>query len=143
MTVNKKRLKLGIEALRSGKYVQGHRALAPIVDESPDSDEPGRQQYCCLGVLCEVALANGLTGVKRVEGVYQVGYLSENSGDRDDVEFALLPYAVQEWYGLDREGPSVITEDGNTAEVAYLNDDGGYTFDQIADAFERTFIDGE
>lgn len=143
MTVNKERLKLGIEALRSGKYVQGKRALAPIADGSPDSDEPEQQQYCCLGVLCEVALANGLTGIERVQGVFQVGYLPTDSDVDKDADFALLPDAVRDWYGLATSGPLVIDEDGDMVEVAHLNDDGGYTFDRISDAFERTFIGGE
>ncbi len=36
-----------LEALRSGKYVQGHRRLRRVTDL-------GKVTHCCLGVLCEV-----------------------------------------------------------------------------------------
>lgn len=39
--------KAWLEALRSGKYVQGHQAL-----RTADS------RYCCLGVLCDVVNPN-------------------------------------------------------------------------------------
>lgn len=40
---------LWIEALRSGKYQQGQGALRRI------SDGGGPDQFCCLGVLCDLA----------------------------------------------------------------------------------------
>ena len=41
-----------VEALRSGEYKQGLSVLRRI-DESGN----GQDSYCCLGVLCEIAVA--------------------------------------------------------------------------------------
>lgn len=48
--MNAKIKKRWIEALRSGKYKQGIRALKPT-----------RDTYCCLGVLCKVMGARNWT----------------------------------------------------------------------------------
>lgn len=40
--------KLWCDALRSGKYKQGHGGLKIVMEEGED------YSYCCLGVLCEV-----------------------------------------------------------------------------------------
>ena len=55
MAVNKERIKLWVDALRSGDYQQGFRAMSRIKTEGGDSFV-----NCCLGVACEVAMANGL-----------------------------------------------------------------------------------
>jgi hypothetical protein len=49
MAVNRERVALLVEALESGQYEQGRWSL------SKDG------KFCCLGVACEVARANGLS----------------------------------------------------------------------------------
>jgi hypothetical protein len=53
-----------VEALRSGNYVQGTLALrqAPFANGKAYS-------YCCLGVLCEVALGPFIDGYSDIEQI--------------------------------------------------------------------------
>lgn len=118
-----------IAALRSGEYQQGHGVL-----RSGD-------HYCCLGVLCEVALKAGvLLNVNR----------EATSGNnipvvKYDEAIDFLPRQVKEWAGLDREAPEVAIN-GVQHTLAELNDgdhsvmDGEDTvkfgFIEIADLIE-------
>lgn len=47
-----------IEALRSGKFTQGHNSLVKISIN-------GDKKYCCLGVLCEIS------GMKEADQSYE------------------------------------------------------------------------
>lgn len=119
-----------IEALRSGKYKQGRSALRY---PGPEGDE-----FCCLGVLCELAVEDGITA------------RGEDSGYADDMSLfgygnGLPSRAVQEWAGLDDSSPDVIVREGDApriehqhgSDLAQLNDDEGLTFEQIANVIER------
>jgi hypothetical protein len=56
--VNKERLTKAVEALESGQYRQTQGTLARVLVAG--DDETRQEAYCCLGVFCEVALADGL-----------------------------------------------------------------------------------
>jgi hypothetical protein len=106
-----------IAALRSGKFLQGKDYLK--VDG----------KYCCLGVACELAIADGLavtTGIERTH--------DGRTAELFDGEKFYLPLSVQEWLRLE-------TNTGNWSprnkpvlddNVAYLNDKGR-TFEEIAE----------
>lgn len=100
-----------VKALRSGKYKQG----TGMLKVTRDNDEP---LYCCLGVLCEVAVGEGI--VKSYPG---------SNG--------LPPDAVEVWAGLDGD-PLLGTRkiDGREPYATYLNDDGK-SFRYIADRIEK------
>lgn len=83
-TLNRDRIQLWLEALRSGEYRQVHGTLG---------SEGG---YCCLGVACEVAIKNGPVVNRRLDGV--VSY---------DGSSNLLPNSVVDWFGLPGQGPQV------------------------------------
>lgn len=142
--VNKDRLKLGLEALRSGEYIQGQRALAPIVTTSDGREE---QRFCCLGVLCEVAIKNGLDTVESVEAILQKGYRNvEDEGSDESVTYSILPQEVRDWYGFSTSVPAVnvIEQRGvSSYEVTHLNDISGWSFDQIANGFAKTYLEEE
>ena len=93
------RRKAWIDALRSGKYKQGHGCLGDDV-----------QGYCCLGVGCAV------TGVKF------------HHTDAVSVEFT-------KWVGL-RLSVGVCEINNRITSLMRMNDNVGYTFDQIADVIE-------
>lgn len=112
--VNTERVKLWIDALRSGEYTQIKSQLG--------RDGEG---YCCLGVACEVAIQNGLD----IERVVQSNGTIDFDGERGE-----LTDTVAEWYGFDGNG--VELED--TTAIS-LNDDDEYTFVQIADKVERVY----
>lgn len=142
MTVNTERVALGIAALRSGDYQQARGALCK---------DGG---YCCLGVFCEVALANGLEGVDvetTTEAMYAADYsIKDVPGKSYDREKGYLPRAVAEWYGF-KVSPSskvadpllTVSEDDFQVTATALNDSRQWSFGQIADAFEATFMTAE
>ena len=98
-----------VRALRSGKYKQGRECLC--VDG----------KFCCLGVVCELAIKAGVR-VKKSE--------TQEDGVRYDEQACVLPTKVMEWVGLKddegRFGDGMLTS---------LND-SGKSFKQIARIIE-------
>lgn len=133
-----------VAALRSGEYEQTKGYLGRTVTKDDGTQVMG---YCCLGVLCQVAVA---------EGVIEAPYEAEEGhcvtlvyAGYEEVE---LPYMVRDWAGLDRVDPEVRTPEGagdltsfmgtgqpNRTTLASLNDADGFTFAQIADVIEEQF----
>lgn len=130
-----------VEALRSGNYKQGMSALRSKEDE-----------YCCLGVLCEVL------GLEAKISIHNTTYIYDGRGD-------LLPRTARELANMKSENGSVygyilansdnelFSEkeeeyfDNNTYPHPYpsrynslseVNDDG-ITFDRIADFIEKNY----
>jgi hypothetical protein len=125
----KKRVKKKwLEALRSGKYEQTSGTLS----------QDGK--YCCLGVLCEVAIDSGLNIEKKPR------YPSSPHTDlmQYDGDTCALPPSVQEWAflkGKKSEDPIVTVpyhySNGESEfSLANLNDDG-HSFAEIADLIEE------
>jgi hypothetical protein len=115
-----------VAALRSGEYQQARGALKRAITV----DEEGNQVvgHCCLGVLCEVAITEGLD-IETRKGSFVPTY-------RFDGESALLPHTIAEWAGLGPiASPSIHTDDG-VEFLADLNDDGK-SFAEIADLIEE------
>ena len=122
-----------ITALRSGEYEQGTGALAiNAVDD--------KVQYCCLGVLCDLAVK---------EGVLDAPVLHPNSGlfeyqvtgnmGQPMYEAAFLPQVVADWAGVTTYG-----EDPNQAQHEYRSpldlpekNDSGMKFDDIANLIDE------
>jgi hypothetical protein len=108
---------LWVAALRSGKYTQEVGYLHPSGG------------YCCLGVLCEVALDNG---------VYLDVRVAEVSGRRCtiyDTQSSDLPSTVCDWAGFWGGSPTVVLDSGETA-LAVCNDKLRLDFNQIANLIE-------
>ncbi len=108
-----------VAALRSGNYRQGKGTLRR------DSDGT----FCCLGVLCELAVAAGVTD-RQPSGYGRGGWWSASA----------LPISVQEWAGLANPDPRVFDPlSGRVRSLASLNDRDteGRTFDQIAVLIEE------
>jgi hypothetical protein len=128
-----------INALRSGDYEQGQGAL-----KNPDG------QYCCLGVLCDLYDKHRMEefGAKSswtVDTVSLNEYISV-LGDRSEV--GVPPNAVVDWAGLSDNNPDILIdfedEVGDsrppcswTFAIAELNDDKGFTFNELADLIEK------
>lgn len=135
--LNKERVRLLVEALRSGKYHQGNSALE-------FTDNAGVVRNCCLGVGCRVALENGLEITTGESNDFV--FLGERKfpktrfygpGEWGDSNY--MPESVREWFGFASSDPLVSTpDDGLSASEA--NDDKELSFEEIADAFERTYL---
>jgi hypothetical protein len=118
--VNKEVKKKWVDALRSGEYAQGRSSLR-------DHDE-----YCCLGVLCELAVKEGVIAPPTYsDGVWR--YV----GDQE----YYLPRVVMDWAELTEEDPKVDPgEDSEFSEwntLAQMNDGAQADFDQIAEMIEE------
>lgn len=110
-----------LEALRSGKYPQGRSVLRNT-----------GEQFCCLGVLCELAVEAGVATVERPRD--ENAYVYSSAGDR---QCGVLPAGVSAWAGLNAGNPLVSIKEGpdNLRTLSALND-GGTTFGQIANYIE-------
>lgn len=135
-TPNKERIKLWIDALRSGDYKQTTGCLV---------DGNG---YCCLGVGTEVAIKNGLP----YRRVGLVGYRPE-SDPESEPENTVLPKAVADWYGVS-ENPDLLfpypdydpdyPEDGPEfydPPASEVNDEWEFDFIRIAELLESKYLD--
>lgn len=113
----KEHRKLWIEALRSRKYKQGKNQLRDY-----------NNNYCCLGVACEIAIKNGLNINVALEGrIYSYDGV-------DDI----LPDNVRNYYGLVTNHGSYQT--GKYKEQRSLvedNDDYQYEFIKISNIIEK------
>lgn len=99
-------------ALRSGKYKQGRRSLCQ------------NNKYCCLGVLCDLALQKGIC-----VATYSEDFLLFDKSK----EF--LPLKVMEWSGM---ATSTGSRDGEVSLIE-LNDIGKYSFKKIANIIEKEY----
>jgi len=103
-----------VDALRSGEYQQTKGRL---------HDENG---FCCLGVLCD--LYGKENNVEWVISEYFGRYMFQNEG-------ADLPFSVIKWSGIADSGPP-SDDQMCIGTLAALND-GGSTFNEIADVIEK------
>lgn len=120
----KQRLKKWLDALRSGDYVQGKFRLAQRPNKGAD------WQWCCLGVLCDVA------------GLYDEG--GGGSLATFDGQRALPPLKVAEWLGLTpikaingaKHGAVKLRLASGHRTLDQLNDEGR-SHAEIADLIEK------
>lgn len=127
-------------ALRSGDYTQGSGVL-----RTPSGD------FCCLGVLCEIAVEAGvIPPAKKTEALDGTAL-----GYHYGTETGVLPEAVIKWSGLgDSEGTYEMDDEelseryGDFANrdsyyrktsLINANDSYGKNFSQIADLIEKHF----
>lgn len=108
-----------VEALRSGKYLQGKGYLA-------QQDDSGEYRYCCLGVACEILreeLNLEISGKGRQKEYHYNSY-------------SLLPKIVAVVSNLNTQEGGFRDKNGNEICLTSLNDDTKKTFAEIADIIE-------
>ena len=105
-----------VAALRSGKYKQGVHRLA----------NAERTKHCCLGVLCEVAIEDGVP--LETSGASQFHWPSTAYDDAT----AKLPLRVQCWAGMASDHGSL----GREMPSLMLQNESGTSFDGLADIIE-------
>lgn len=111
-----------IKALLSGKYKQGRSVLL--------KNEGGEKLYCCLGVLCDLAVKS--RAIPPPEDRKVVFLFDGEDGE--------LPSLVVEWAKLEDSNPIVKAtpfKDSKDCSLANLNDKGR-TFKQIAGYIEKS-----
>lgn len=129
-----------VERLRSGKYEQGSGYLRL---RHSDGD-----QFCCLGILCEMAVEEGV--VERIDAAADGRVFKYRTNGVDGSWATFLPPAVIEWAGMVSDiektmsGQFIYEEQGAFGEdptdtLAYMNDNGT-PFDQIADWMEANVV---
>lgn len=108
-----------VEKLRSGDYEQGRVYLH-------DRDD----KFCCLGVLCEIAVEDGVATSQIVrEG--RTGY----KGLTGVETISLLPVSVAKWARIDEAG--TYDPKNKDGKLVIDNDSGGKSFLEIADIIEK------
>ena len=120
--------KIWVDALRSGEYSQGDGRLY------------NGEDYCCLGVLCDIHSKMTGQGVwthsKDEDGIDWVVY-RDNIYGFDSGETLLR--SVVEWAGLLEDNPYVGGYDcpnGSYSTLAELNDHG-FTFEELSDIIQE------
>ena len=101
-----------VEALRNGEYEQTTGKLA----------NAERTEHCCLGVLCELAIKEGLSMAVRLS--VEMAYFNG-----EDVN---LPAEVLDWAGME----SALGSYPDGRALVVLNDEGK-PFEQIANVIEQ------
>lgn len=111
-----------VAALRSGDYPQGTGHL------NYDGE------FCCLGVLCELAAKAGVVGRTTNDSGIHVQYGDSLAGE--DEEFPSDP--ILDWAELSTGNP--VLSDGHHLKLpaSVWNDDEGASFAEIADMIEAS-----
>lgn len=136
MSINKSIARRWVARLRSGELQQGKGLLSYY-------GEDDTRRFCCLGVLCELAVE---------DRVIKPGERNWNGTVIYDDMSGMPSIAIRDYIGVDDWHVTVPAEnlDGSgewhkadeaTVSVALdtLNDNADWTFEQIADAIERHY----
>lgn len=113
-----------VAALRSGQYRQAQ------------GDLQDGQGFCCLGVLCQLAVDEGVISAPELESdIY-----------RYDGEAAVLPRSVMSWSGVltssgELDGVDLGEDEVVSTNLTSLNDSECWDFSRIADLIERRWRD--
>lgn len=110
-----------VVALRSGEYEQGRGQLL---------DEHNRM--CCLGVACAVYMDETGRGKWTDPNDDGFMYFMTEHGGRNAIS---LPFEVREWLGMMDDDPAL-----SGGRRATMQNDGGTSFEEIADAIEETYL---
>jgi hypothetical protein len=149
VNMNSEVKKVWIDALRSGDYDQGLGQLHTMQNDI--------HAYCCLGVLCDLAIKSGI----ELEVKYDSTWENGPKMFIYDGESGYLPEVVQQWAELDEVNPIIFIENiCNTEEEIYsicnrIGDsenmlqedltylisefnDNGFSFEEIANIIDKT-----
>lgn len=121
--INKENMLKWIEELENTNLNQGTGFLHTTIDGNSGD------RYCCLGILCNVAIKNGVdvTINKGIQTLY------------DDAT-EMPPEKVDKWIGVDKESIFVKYK-GREFPVEYLNDVVKLSFKEIAKLLREFYID--
>jgi hypothetical protein len=126
MEPNKDRLKLWVQALRSGRFQQARDTLVVFDHSAGAQNRDKRIGHCCLGVAIEVALENGYV------------HEHEDTGDIWEDGDGVMPKQIGEWFGIPMS-PLIGTGVNGYINAVEANDSFGWDFNQIANSVEEYF----
>jgi len=112
--VNKDVKRQWVAALRSGEYEQGQGALE------------WHNRFCCLGVLCDLAVKAGVAVRKNLE--LEAGISFADPDHPADNSTGNPPQVVMKWAGLDELGGG---------DLIHMNDVQKLSFKEIANRIEE------
>jgi hypothetical protein len=118
--MNKEVKDIWTKELRSGQRNQGVLSLGYVED--------GKDRFCCLGILCELAVKEGI--IERI--------IDKDSYIYDGYVTA-LPEAVQKWAELG-QFTRIKLKEGEVikhVDITHINDVLEYSFEKIADLIEE------
>lgn len=116
-----------VAALLSKKYPQGRDVL-----------RTQKSEYCCLGVLCDLAVEDGLARWEQVPGSDENGWwkiVSLQNSDEQAINY--LPEFIREWAGLEYSNPPIDHQVRGT--LAGLND-ASASFQEIAGIIKEQLL---
>lgn len=145
--MNQERMRLWVEALRSGSYRQARNKLKAVLRD-PDGNLTEDVGYCCLGVMCEVAIANGLNLATEEEPGTEPYYRYGVPGRPESWSGGYPPDVVLAWYGIGGTadgGPIYVGSHPNGKRIYAVeaNDDLRWDFNRIADGVEQVYLNRE
>lgn len=132
----KERIRKFAHVLRTTKKQQGVGKLIRYLS-------PWKKEYCCLGIACELAIKDGLKLDQTKKTIEYYGASSEVVmlfGSSRDETYSVLPTEVMRYFGFTDDDPTLRVSGWDISTATDLNDERRYSFEQIADAFERTYL---
>lgn len=136
-----------VAALRSGNYEQARGRLCYV---RANENQVLTEKYCCLGVLCEIAVADGVIAKSTENPRHGDGSWARSFFDPNNTEDRAtgdLPGKVAKWaYGLSQGAfrneystdPLVRIGVNDERRLSGCNDTLGLDFNQIADLIEKS-----
>lgn len=111
-----------LRRLRSGDYQQGHQKLCRMTDSGPT--------FCCLGVLAEIAVDQGLA-----EKIVYGPFFKYKTKDESVASISSLTQGLQKWAGILSYGDYSSNPRKNLSLAT--DNDMGKNFWEIAEIIER------
>lgn len=135
--------KVWLSALRSGKFRQCKSRLK----KSTGVEGRGKYSYCCLGVLCEIVVWEGIISEPIwATPRYHSGSEAKFDGREDELPSKVIRWAFQDvkkdiisFDVYDRlvRIPAITTKSKNCIYTLADLNDSGYAFQRIADIIEK------
>ncbi len=126
--MKKKIANMWVDALRSGEYTQGYRALCRV------NHNDGSKTYCCLGVLCDLYQKNQTKNKKK-----KLSVKPDTTGSTViafDGNSGVLPKAVQNWAKMSSCNGEIYASYG--PNLVKMNDNCR-SFIEIADHIKKFY----
>lgn len=118
-----------ITALESGDYVQGRKTLHNITENT----------FCCLGVLCDLAVKEGVIPPPTIYSTSKIGTAPEQTAQYGREEAtALLPVEVSEWADVDANS-NYYPAGEDEQQLSNDNDHEMMTFPEIVEIIKEYF----